>query len=194
MLPKLSSRAHRVTHRQVLAFLWRSVRRHLLPLGAVVLFVVGSTALGLVQPFFYKEAVDAIATAASPDEETFRFVLAMVLLGVLFCALCIVLSDAAFCFLAWVETRIMREAWGEVFAHVQRLSTHFHVDSFAGATTRKIGRGVDALESMMDVLCINFLPLAIHVIGFAVVLSFFAPPMAFLILLCVAVYVPVSIV
>jgi len=163
------------THREVLQFLWRHVYRHRGRLSFMALLLLCSTLLQLVQPFFYKAVVDIVASVAVHDAAMFQRILLMIGGGVLTGAAHLSLHEVSARFLGGIETRVMHDVHAEVFAHVQRLSTQFHVNAFAGATSRKIGRGVDAIETIMDRLWFNFLPLIVMTIGFLIVLSFFAP-------------------
>lgn len=184
---------NQVTHRQVLTFLWRYMRHHKLLL-ACMLFMLGvSTALQLTQPFFYKAVVDRIASGDAVTPEALHFLISMVLFGVLFGALHLTLHELAARMLGWIETRVMERAHSEVYAHAQKLSTQFHVNAFAGATTRKINRGTDALETMMDRLWFNFLPLITTTVGFVIVFALFAPLMGATLVSCVTLYSIVSV-
>ncbi len=185
--------ARSVTHRQVLAFVWRYAREHLPMLLLMFLLLILRTGLELVQPFFYKEAVDTVATHGAGDAAALRFASIMVLLGVGVALLGNTLYQLSNHFLAWVETRVIKRAHADVFAHVQRLPMHFHVNAFAGATARKIGRGTDAVESILDHFWFNFLPLGFTALGFTVVLSLYAPLIGVAIIAGMAVYIPFSI-
>ncbi len=152
-------RTKSVTHRQVLAFLWRYMRHHKLLLGCMFFLLALSTTLHLTQPFFYKEVVDMVSTGGAVTPESLRFAISMVVLGVLCGVLNLTLHEVASRMLGWIEVGVMESAHRDIYAHAQRLSTQFHVNTFAGATTRKINRGTDALETIMDRLWFNFLPL-----------------------------------
>jgi ATP-binding cassette, subfamily B, bacterial len=181
------------THRQVLAFLWRYTRRHALLLSAMAFILLVSTGVGLAQPFFYKEVIDSIARSSEVNYEVMRYALFMTFLGVLFGMAHISLHELSSFMLARIETRVMRRAHADVFAHAQRLSSRFHVNAFAGATSRKIGRGTDAIEHMLDIMWFNFFPLVASVVGFVIVLSFFAPLIGVAIIVCMVIYIPVSV-
>ncbi|TSC57966.1 MAG: ATP-binding cassette, subfamily B, bacterial [Candidatus Peregrinibacteria bacterium Greene0416_19] len=88
---------------------------------------------------------------------------------------------------------MMRRMHADVFAKVQRLSTNFHVNSFAGANARKIGRGVERVEDILDRVWFNFLPAVALAIGFTVVLFRFAPLIGVIMLGGMGVYATLSI-
>ena len=185
--------AQRVTHRQVLSFLWSSLRKYRLYLAVMMVMLLLSTALQLAQPFFYKSVLDAIVEGVPGDRAVFRQALKLVLFAVLCGVGHLTLHESASRILGWIETRVMERIHADAFAHVQRLSTDYHVNEFAGATARKIGRGTDAIETMIDRLWFNFLPLLALTAGFFVVLGIFAPLIGLAIVGSIIVYVPISV-
>jgi ATP-binding cassette subfamily B protein len=169
--------AQEISHRQVLRFVWHYVRRRRLTLAVMVVLLIASTGLDVMKPFFYKEIVDGIAEGVGKTQDSFRFLVLMVSFAIGAGALHLTLHELASRLLGTIVTKTMQAAHRDVFAHVQRLSTHFHVNAFAGSTSRKIGRGTDALETMINRVWFNFLPLAMLTIGFTIVFAFFSPPL-----------------
>ncbi|NOS66827.1 MAG: ABC transporter ATP-binding protein [Candidatus Peribacteraceae bacterium] len=159
----------------VLRFLWSYSKPHLGMLILMVILQVLSTAGALAQPFFYKNAIDAIASGDPSDPAVVRYAMTMLALGIGVAVAFLILDQLSHLALAWVESRMMRTIWSDVFAKVQKLSTNFHVNEFAGATSRKIGRGVDTIEGILDRICMNFIPAVILIIGLMSVLWFYAP-------------------
>ena len=54
--------------------------------------------------------------------------------------------------------RMMNGMMSSAFHRVQRLSTDWHANSFAGSTVRKITRGMWAVDQLNDTLLIALLP------------------------------------
>jgi ATP-binding cassette, subfamily B, bacterial len=181
------------THRQVLRFVWGYVRRYPLILGVMLFLLMVSTIIDLIKPFFYKEIVDAIAEGALHDESSLRYFILIVLAAVGAGVIHLTAHEVASRLLGWVVTNTMRDANAEVYSHVQRLSTRFHVNAFAGSTSRKIGRGTDAIETLIARVWFNFLPLLALTLGFIIVLSLFSPPVGIAIVSGIGVYVSVSV-
>jgi len=188
------SMATSIRHTQVLAFVWRYTRRHTLGIAVMCVLMVTYTFLTLAQPFFYRAAVDIIAEGVVGDIEALKRALMMIFYGVLFGIMSLTLHEVASYMIGHIEARTMSQVHADVFARVQRLSTKFHVNSFAGATTRKIGRGVDGVESVMDRIWFNFLPLGVFTIGLTIVLINFAPIIGVAMLGGMALYTAVSII
>ena len=152
-----------------------------------------STTLTLAQPFFYRQAVDIIAENSIGNMIALKATIRVNLLGVLFGALSLTLHELASLMLARIEIRIMREVHADVFARTQRLSSKFHVNTFAGSTSRKINRGVGGVESMLDRMWFNFIPLIVFTVGLAVVLTFFAPLIGITMLIGIVIYTTISV-
>ncbi len=183
----------KIRHRDVLAFVTRYARSHAWALALVVALSVVSTAFFLLQPFFYREAIDAIASASQPDTATFRFALWQFIIGVGVAMAAFVIEQGGGLLLGKAEVKVMRRAHADVFAIVQRHAMGFHVSQFAGSTSRKITRGTDAIEGILDKIFLNFLPTIILMIGFMVVLSLLAPPIALAMFLGMIVYAAFSV-
>jgi ATP-binding cassette subfamily B protein len=66
---------------------------------------------------------------------------------------------------------MMRDVAQEAFARVQRLSTDWHANSFAGSTVRRISRGMWALDTLNDVLLLSLLPSLTVLAGTVVLLG-----------------------
>ena len=162
-------------------------------LTLMVLLQILSTAGTLAQPFFYKNAIDAIVHGDPSDPAVVRYAMLMVGLGIAVAALFLIMDQLSHLSIAWIESRIMRRIWSDMFAKVQRLSTSFHVNEFAGATARKIGRGVDTVEGILDRICINFLPAFVLIIGLMGVLWFYAPAIGMAMLVGIVAFTIISI-
>lgn len=181
------------THGQVLAFVWRYVRRHKVLLSAMITGLLMRTGLMLVQPFFYRELVDSIVESPGVSAEIMQHAFLMGGLGVLCGMSGLTFLEISSYLLANIETRAMKEAHSDVFARVQRLSTHFHVNAFAGATSRKISRGTSGIENILDSMWFNFLPLALAMFGFFGALWYLSPIMGVAVLICMIVYIPIAV-
>jgi ATP-binding cassette subfamily B protein len=87
----------------------------------------------------------------------------------------------------------MRRIYVDAFARVQRFSADWHANSFAGATVRKISRGVWAYDTYADTVYHGFLPAAVVVVGVTANLMFHWPLVGLFVLLAITVYVGVSV-
>jgi ATP-binding cassette subfamily B protein len=81
----------------------------------------------------------------------------------------------------------------DAFAKVQRFSADWHANAFAGATVRRITRGVWAFDSFTDVLSFGLLPALLVVIGVTATFASRWPLLALVLLAGISFYLFVSI-
>src|SRR5215470_6157233 len=67
--------------------------------------------------------------------------------------------------------RIMSDVARDTFMRVQRFSTDWHANSFAGSTVRKITRGMWALDLLNDTILMALLPSLMVLVGSMILLG-----------------------
>src|SRR5262245_13533619 len=151
--------------RKVLSFVLRhwAARKGLL--AVIALAMSFSTLTEIVVPVYAGRLVDAITQGRSAAREALVAFGAMVVLGILM----VLLRHVAWSGIISMTLSMMRKIAQDAFHRVQRLSTDWHSNSFAGSTVRKITRGIWALDSLNDVLLLALLP-SIVVLAAAVVM------------------------
>ena len=173
------------TLRIVLAFAFRHwARRRLLAVG-IALAMSFATLMEIFVPLFAGRLVDALARGPSAGGEALAAFAAMTALG---------LVTLALRHLAWwgvvpLTLGIMRDVVQGAFGRVQRFSTDWHADSFAGSTVRKITRGMWAFDTLNDVLLLMLLPSAVVLVGTMVLLGLHWPVMGLVMALGTTAYV-----
>jgi ATP-binding cassette subfamily B protein len=105
----------------------------------------------------------------------------------------VIFRETSYRFWIPLATVTMRRIYVDAFARVQRFSADWHANSFAGATVRKISRGVWAYDTYADTVYHGFLPAAVVVVGVTTNLMFHWPLIGLFVLLAVAAYVGVSV-
>ncbi len=63
----------------------------------------------------------------------------------------------------------------DAFARVQRFSTDWHANTFAGSTVRKVTRGMWAVDMLNDTLMMSLFPSFVVLIGSMVILGLHWP-------------------
>ena len=114
--------------------------------------MVAATMADVFMPFFAGRLVDAL-TLVSADRDAAGYAAltafgAMVALG----AGMVVLRHLGWSGIIPLTLRMMRDVSQDAFHRVQRLSTDWHANSFAGAVVRKVTRGMWALDTLDDTL------------------------------------------
>jgi ATP-binding cassette subfamily B protein len=85
--------------------------------------------------------------------------------------------------------RIMTAVAQDAFHRVQRFSTDWHANTFAGSTVRKITRGMWALDLLDDTLLVALFPSLIVLVGSAAVLAAHWPVMGLVTIVGAALYI-----
>lgn len=153
--------------RKVLSFTFRRWAQHKALVGAVALGMSLSTFTEVVVPVFAGQLVDALARGPSAADVAIWAFACMAALG----AAMVVLRHFAWSAIVPLTLKMMRSIAQGAYHRVQRFSTDWHNNSFAGSTVRKITRGMWALDSINDVLLLMLLPSLVVLIGTVVLLA-----------------------
>jgi ATP-binding cassette, subfamily B, heavy metal transporter len=164
---------------------WRTIRKvapYLWPEGdtsarrRVVLAMLALTAAKVatvVTPFFFKEAVDALA----PEGERTAFLLIGGAAGLTVAYGLLRLAGVGFAQLrdgifATVGQRALRQLALETFRHIHALSLRFHITRRTGGLSRIIERGVKGVDFLLRFLLFSILPLILELALVAGILFF----------------------
>ncbi len=162
---------------RVLAFTFANWRQTPGLVGAIALGMTVATIADILVPLFAGRLVDAIATNADDVEAglsaAIPALLAMVVLGCVFLAA----RHMAWMLVIPMTLRIMSSVAQRGFAHVQRFSTDWHANAFAGSTVRQITRGMWSLDLLHDTLLLALLPSLVVLIGTVALLGWHWPVM-----------------
>ena len=173
------------------------VFRHWLNQPVLMLTVAGSllgaTVADLFMPVFSGHLVDALTRGAADPaarHDAFSAFGAIVALGLL----SVVLRLAGLRAIVPFTLRIMSDVARDAFMRVQRFSTDWHANSFAGSTVRKITRGMWALDLLNDTILMALLPSLLVLLGSMVLLGLHWASLGLVVGLGALVYVSMTIV
>src|ERR1700710_1171370 len=178
--------------RVVLPFLFRHWRNQ--PAGAalVVGSLLGATVADLFMPVFSGHLVDAMTTGASDEAARRAAFIAfggIVALGLMSVILRLIGLRAIVPF----TLRTMSDVSRDAFMRVQRFSTDWHANSFAGSTVRKITRGMWALDLLNDTILMALAPSLLGLLGSMVLLGLHWPVLGAVIAAGTLVYVSMTV-
>ncbi|MCM2495182.1 ABC transporter ATP-binding protein [Burkholderia glumae] len=161
----------------VLGFTFRRWREQPLRFTGVTLFALLAALCDVLTPMFAGRLVDAIslgladrAAALAAALHAFAALVALGVAGAL-------LHQVMFMNLIALTLRMMSEVAAGAFHRVQRFSTDWHANSFAGSTVRKITRGMWAIDLLNDTLLIALLPSVVMLAGATLLLGLRWPVM-----------------
>ncbi|MBZ9864295.1 ABC transporter ATP-binding protein/permease [Mesorhizobium sp. CA15] len=163
--------------RSVLGFTFSHWRHQPWRLSLIMGAFLLSTLADVLTPFYSGRLVDAVASGAGTDAvawnaamTAFSTLMALALAGV-------VLRNVAFLCIVQLTLKMMSDIAADAFHRVQRFSTDWHANSFAGSTVRKITRGMWALDLLNDTILIALLPSVVMLVGSTLLLGWFWPLM-----------------
>lgn len=178
--------------RVVLPFVFRHWRNQPWRCATVAGGLLGATIADLLMPLFSGRLVDAVAAGGGdPAARRAAFIAfgAIVTIGLASMLLRFVGLQAIVPF----TLRIMSDMSRDAFARVQRFSTDWHANSFAGSTVRKITRGMWAVDVLNDTLLMALLPSLMVLLGSMVLLGLHWPLLGGVIGVGTVVYVTMTV-
>ncbi|RWB91098.1 MAG: ABC transporter ATP-binding protein [Mesorhizobium sp.] len=163
--------------RSVLGFTLAHWRRQPWRLSLIMVAFLLSTLADVLTPLYSGRLVDAVASSAGADAmawqaamTAFSILVALALAGVM-------LRNAAFMGIVELTLKMMSDIAADAFHRVQRFSTDWHANAFAGSTVRKVTRGMWALDLLNDTILIALLPSLVMLVGSTLLLGWFWPLM-----------------
>src|SRR6516165_6708537 len=154
--------------------------------------LLGATVADLFMPVFSGHLVDALTRGAADPaarHDAFWAFGAIVALGLLSVSLRFVGLRAIVPF----TLRIMSDVARDTFMRVQRFSTDWHANSFAGSTVRKITRGMWALDLLNDTILMALLPSLMVLVGSMILLGLHWASLGLVVALGAAIYVSMTV-
>ncbi|MGJ4882167.1 ABC transporter ATP-binding protein [Bradyrhizobium oligotrophicum] len=132
--------------------------------------LLGATAADLFMPLFSGRLVDALTLGPGNADARHSALVAFAAIVALGFA-SIVLRLSGLQLIVPFTLRIMSDVARDAFVRVQRFSTDWHANSFAGSTVRKITRGMWALDLYNDTILLALLPSLSVLLGSMVLLG-----------------------
>ena len=182
--------------RNVLGFTFTHWRKQPWRIALMSVLVLSATLVEAMSPIFAGRLVDAVASGEVGWDAA---VAAFWLMSALYIA-SIGLRQLTFLNIIPLTLKMMSDVAAQGFHRVQRFSTDWHANSFAGSTVRKITRGMWALDLLNDTLLLALFPSVVMLVGATVILGSSWPVMGLvvglgsLIYICVTVWMSVGFV
>jgi ATP-binding cassette subfamily B protein len=150
---------------------------------------IASNLVDIFVPLASGALVDTLASGAGDLNAALRALAHLIGLVVAFHALRTIVAWA----LIYVSSRAMEALVRDAFARVQRFSSDWHANSSAGATVRKITRGMWSFDQLSDTLLFGIFPAAVVVIGATTLLVSRWPLLGGVVAIGIAIYLSISV-
>jgi ATP-binding cassette, subfamily B, bacterial len=179
--------------REVLAFLFRHWRREASVVTGIALSMALATAADLLLPIFSGQLVDAVASHGIARIHALRAGVRAIAIMAGLGAILISARYLAFLGIIRLTLRLMSRFASDAFWRVQRFSTDWHANNFAGSIVRRITRGMWAVDLMDDTLLLALLPAFLVLAGSSLLLGSRWPSMGLIVASGATLYVGVSV-
>src|ERR1700733_9892444 len=179
--------------RKVLTFLFHHWRHEKWLAVWVALCMSVATCADLLMPVYAGKLVDAIGMHAAARSLALRGALSAIAVMALLGAVLTSLRYAALMGIIRLTLRLMSRFAGEAFWRVQRFSTDWHANNFAGAIVRRITRGMWAVDTLDDILLLEMLPALLVLVGSSLLLGLHWPGLGVTVAIGAVVYIAVSV-
>lgn len=177
----------------VLGFTFRHWAKQPWRIFVIAALVLLSALADVLTPMFAGRLVDAIASGSAGDAVAWHAAItAFCLLGALGLGATL-LRQGVFFNLIRLTLKMMSEIAANAFHRVQRFSTDWHANSFAGSTVRKVTRGMWALDLLNDTLLVALLPSVVMLVGATVLLGWRWPMMGAVVGIGSVLYIAVTV-
>src|SRR6185437_6254815 len=170
--------------RVVLPFAFRHWLNQPLLAAATAGGFVGATIADLLMPVYSGRLVDAMTLGAADLDARHA-----ALMG--FAAM--VIRLLGFRAIVPFTLRMMSDVARDAFQRVQRFSTDWHGNSFAGSTVRKVTRGMWALDLLNDTIFMALMPSLLVLLGSMILLGLHWPSLGLVVAAGAAIYLPMIV-
>lgn len=164
--------------RNVLGYTFGHWRSQPLRLTLMIIGMLLATAADVLTPLYSGRLVDALSL--SGDSAWSAAVEALIVLLALG-AMALITRQLTFYVITDFTLKIMSDMAASSFRKLQRFSTDWHANAFAGSTVRKVSRAMWAMDLLNDTLIIALLPSLLMLVGSVALLAWYWPLMGVLV-------------
>lgn len=162
-------------------------------LAALLAAVLFSTLADVLTPLYSGRLVDAVVSGAASDEIAWNAAMAAFMMLMALSLGAIVLRHVTFMGIVSLTLKMMSDIAAAAFHHIQRFSSDWHANSFAGSTVRKVTRGMWALDLLNDTLLVALFPSVVMLVGSTALMTWYWPMMGVIIGLGSIVFIVVTV-
>ena len=177
----------------VLAFLFRHWRREAAVVTGTATAMTVATVADLLLPVFSGRLVDAIASHGIARTQALHASVQAVVVMAILGAVLIAARHMAMLGIIRLTLRLMSRIASDAFWRVQRFSTDWHANNFAGSIVRRITRGMWAVDLLDDTLLLALLPALLVLAGSSLLLALRWPSMGLIVAVGALTYIAISI-
>ncbi len=167
--------------RSVLGFTWLHWQRQPVRIAVIAGAVLLSTLADVLTPLYSGRLVDAVVNGHATEAVVWDAAIAAFSTLLALSLGAIILRHITFMQIVDLTLNMMTEIASGAFYRIQRFSSEWHANSFAGSTVRKVTRGMWALDLLNDTLLLALFPSVIMLIGSTALMAWYWPLMGVII-------------
>jgi ATP-binding cassette subfamily B protein len=179
--------------RNVFRFTLGHWRRQPWRLFIILASVLVSTMADVMTPLYSGRLVDAVASGAATNIVAWNAAMAAFAMLVSLSIGAIACRHVSFMLIIDLTLKMMADISADAVHRVQRFSTDWHANSFAGSTVRKVTRGMWALDLLNDTILIALFPSLVMLVGSTILLGWHWPMMGLIVAVGSVVYVALTV-
>jgi ATP-binding cassette subfamily B protein len=162
-------------------------------LATIMAAVLVSTLADVLTPLYTGRLVDAVASGAAANEVAWNAAIAAFAALLALALGAIVFRTIAFMGIIDLTLKMMADIAADAFHRIQRFSTDWHANSFAGSTVRKVTRGMWALDLLNDTILVALFPSLVMLVGSTLLLGWYWPLMGAIIAVGSIIYIILTV-
>ena len=179
-------------YRKVLGFLFRHWAHQPVRVVVMILLFMAATVADVLTPLYAGNLVTAVSSNTQAPGALNAAITAFVLLIALGLG-SVVLRQLGFMSIIQFTLNIMSDIAQSAFHRVQRFSTDWHANTFAGSTVRKVTRGMWGVDLLNDTIIIMLFPSLVMLVGTSILLGLIWPLMGLVIAIGSLLYVGLTV-
>ena len=180
------------TYRKVLTFLFGHWANQPVRVASIMAVFLLATLLDVATPYYAGQLVTAVSTGPGDAEALTSALWAFGIL-VVFGLGSVALRQVGFFGIIGFTLRMMTEIAQDAFHRVQRFSTDWHANTFAGSTVRKVTRGMWGVDMLNDTLLFALFPSLVMLCGTSILLGLIWPLMGIVVGIGSLVYIALTV-
>lgn len=180
--------------KKIFGYYWPHIKAYKWSFTApFVLYGFATTINHVWTPIIYKEVIDTITTYTNTPVDAVSTLSGLLLLLVVAIVLTNIFYRSADYVLVYVQSKIMKDTEDEAFTRLQAHSQSFFANSFGGSLVAKAKRYTDSFMTLHDLSIFNIWMNGLVLVGISASLIWFAPVIAGLFVVWLAIFIIVTI-
>lgn len=167
--------------RNVLQYTFRQWKNQPVRIALMLVGMMLATVADVLTPLYSGKLVDALANDVLSKNDAWSAAVSALVILLGLGGLALVMRQLTFYVITDFTLKIMSDMAQSAFYRLQRFSTDWHANSFAGSTVRKVTRAMWAVDLLNDTLLVALFPSLVMLVGSTALLAWYWPMMGLIV-------------